>query len=60
MSGGRRLVDALQRIGFGEAHDLQAEGFDWMFDNERVTPFLDWFCDNVGPANLLSQQEIKE
>ncbi|XP_022105406.1 HAUS augmin-like complex subunit 3 [Acanthaster planci] len=60
MSGGRRLVEALQRISFGESHGLQIEGFDWMFDDEVVTPFLDWFCDNVGPSNLLSDREIRE
>ena len=60
MSGGRRFVDTLKNLGYPKSHDLQTEAFDWMFENEAVAPFLDWFIDNVGPANVLSTQEITE
>ena len=59
MSDGKRVLEVISRLGYGQSHDLQAESFDWMFENEAVTPFLDWFCDNVGPSNVLSKQEIK-
>ncbi|XP_072023242.1 HAUS augmin-like complex subunit 3 [Amphiura filiformis] len=60
MSEGKRFLDLINRLGYTQSYDLQAESFDWMFENEAVRPFLDWFCDNVGPSNLLTQQEVKQ
>ena len=60
MADGKRFLDVIQRLGYAKSHDLQAESFDWMFENESVAPFLAWFCDNVGPSNLLTKQELKQ
>ena len=60
MNDGKRLKETLKRLDYPDAHELQAEAFDWLFENDAVAPFLDWFIDNVGPANVLSSQEISE
>ncbi|XP_030834013.1 HAUS augmin-like complex subunit 3 [Strongylocentrotus purpuratus] len=60
MNNGKKLKETLKRLDYPEAHELQAEAFDWLFENDAVAPFLDWFIDNVGPANVLSKQEIAE
>ncbi|XP_071477236.1 HAUS augmin-like complex subunit 3 [Diadema antillarum] len=60
MSWGWSFVETLKRVKYPKAHELQHEGFDWMFENDAVAPFLDWFVDNVGPANVLSSQELDE
>ncbi|KAJ8040660.1 HAUS augmin-like complex subunit 3 [Holothuria leucospilota] len=59
-SSGALFVDVLRRLEYPAAKKLQAEGFDWLFDNEESVPFLDWFCKNVSAANLLTSQELKE
>ncbi|XP_063962481.1 HAUS augmin-like complex subunit 3 [Lytechinus pictus] len=60
MNYGKKLKETLKRLDYPEAHELQAEAFDWLFENDAIAPFLDWFIDNVGPANVLSSQEITE
>ena len=57
---GNSFVDTLTRLGYPGASTLDAQGFDWMFENQQLQPFLDWFCCNVQKENVLSQQELQE
>lgn len=55
---GKRLIDALKRIGYHD-ESLSAESVDWLFENECMLPFLEWFCDNLSSLNVLTADEVK-
>ena len=53
----QQFVRTLQQVGYPKADSLNASTFDWMFEDEAVLPFLSWFCNTVGPQNVLSPEE---
>ncbi|XP_069125959.1 HAUS augmin-like complex subunit 3 [Argopecten irradians] len=57
---GRQFVDTLVRLGYPKAKSLDPQSFDWMFEGESVISFLDWFCNNVGPTNILHPKDKQE
>jgi hypothetical protein len=57
---GRKFVEALSRLGYPGATELDGDSFDWIFEFENVVPFLDWFCDEVQAENPLDPGDIQE
>ena len=57
---GVRFVDCLQRLGFEQADQKDGRSFDWMFDDRVLSPFLEWFCDNLHEGNLLNPKDFEE
>ncbi|XP_076440782.1 HAUS augmin-like complex subunit 3 [Babylonia areolata] len=56
---GQQFIETLKQIGYPKAQALSPRGFDWMFEDEAVLPFLSWFCNSVGHQNVLSEEEKK-
>ncbi|XP_060551458.1 HAUS augmin-like complex subunit 3 [Ruditapes philippinarum] len=57
---GQQLVDSLKSLQFPNAESLEPQALDWMFENEAVSPMLEWFCHNISPANILQKKETDE
>eukprot|EP00058_Branchiostoma_floridae_P018422 XP_002603911.1 hypothetical protein BRAFLDRAFT_131250 [Branchiostoma floridae] len=57
---GRQFLETLKQIGYPKSHDYQPDDFDWLFESEAATPFLRWFCENVGPDNVLTEEELQK
>ncbi|XP_019632576.1 PREDICTED: HAUS augmin-like complex subunit 3 [Branchiostoma belcheri] len=57
---GRQFLDTLKQIGYPKSHDYQPDDFDWLFESEAAAPFLRWFCDHVGPDNVLTEEELQK
>lgn len=57
---GQLLVNSLRALGFPGVEKFDPEDLDWMFENEAVSPMLDWFCQNVGHSNILEKKELEE
>ena len=59
MSQGKRFLRALSRIGYPKANEYEGDNFEWLFDCESLTPFLEWFCENIHEENVLSHDDLK-
>ena len=57
---GEQLVETLSELNFPGASSLDAQGLDWMFENESLQPMLEWFCQHVTPSNLLDTKTTDE
>ena len=57
---GERLIEKLQELNFPGAEKLDPQSFDWLFENEVVSPMLEWFCKNVSQSNILQPEEIEQ
>ena len=57
---GQRFLETLRQLGYPKTDELDAESFDWMFENDDILPFLEWFSDNIHASNLLHPKELKE
>ena len=57
---GDQFVRCLQRLGFAEADHKDGKSFDWMFEDRVLSPFLEWFCDNLQEGNLIRPKDFKE
>lgn len=57
---GKQFVETLRRIGYPGADDLDGQSLDWIFDNEEFLPVLQWFCNEIHPANVLDPSELNE
>ena len=57
---GSELLSTLQRLGYPKAQQLDEQSFDWMFENEAMAPFLEWFCHEVQPTNLIDPRDFQE
>ena len=57
---GLELQQSLQALNYPNPHNLDAESHEWMFDHEAIVPFLEWFCNEVQPSNLLDPRDFKE
>ena len=57
---GDQFVRCLLRLGFAEADHKHGKSFDWMFEDRVLSPFLEWFCDNLQEGNLISPKDFKE
>ncbi|XP_076352791.1 HAUS augmin-like complex subunit 3 [Tachypleus tridentatus] len=60
MNGGGKFLQTLIKVGFPGAKDLDGCSFDWMFETKPLVPFLDWFCDSVDRANVLTEEELHQ
>lgn len=56
---GRQFIDTLKQLGYPKADTEDPNAFDWMFENEAVFPFLEWFCNNVSSANVIDLKDIE-
>ncbi|XP_022243388.1 HAUS augmin-like complex subunit 3 [Limulus polyphemus] len=59
-NGGGKFLQTLAKVGFPGTKDLDGSSFDWMFEAKPLIPFLDWFCDSVDTANVLTQEELQQ
>lgn len=57
---GQQFVETLKQLGYQKARSLDPNGLEWMFECEDLVPFLDWFCTNVGSANVCDPKELEE
>ena len=57
---GSELLTTLLRLNYPKHHQLDGQSFDWMFENEAIAPFLEWFCHEVQPANLIDPRDMQE
>ncbi|KAK2154529.1 hypothetical protein LSH36_266g02042 [Paralvinella palmiformis] len=57
---GKKFVEALSRLGYPGASELDGDSFDWIFEFDPVLPFLDWFCEGVQANNRLDPKDIEE
>ena len=56
---GSQFLEVLERIGYPKTRVMDAQSFDWIFDNESLLPFLDWFCEEITESNVLDQEELE-
>lgn len=54
------MIAVLQELGYPKASKLDPKGLEWMFENEAMLPFLEWFCNSVSTANFLSKAEVEQ
>lgn len=52
------LFDKLSELGYPNISKFNPSSFDWLFDIEEALPFLNWFCQTVQPANLLTSSQL--
>ncbi|CAH1774967.1 unnamed protein product [Owenia fusiformis] len=57
---GSRFVEMLRQINYPGVDKLDSKSFDWLFEYDETLPFLEWTCDNLQSANVLSSREIEE
>ncbi|KAL4226899.1 HAUS augmin-like complex subunit 3 [Mactra antiquata] len=57
---GKLLASSLKALGFPGVEKFDPEDLDWMFENEAMSPMLEWFCQNVGHSNVLETKVLKE
>ena len=57
---GDQFVNCLQRLGFGPEDRRDGKSFDWMFEDRVLSPFLEWFCDNLHEGNLINSKDFEE
>ncbi|XP_071954391.1 HAUS augmin-like complex subunit 3 [Antedon mediterranea] len=60
MEIGKKVVEIINSLGYRGSHEIQAEDFEWMCEDEAVLPFLDWFCSNVNPSLIITSKEMTE
>ena len=57
---GKLLVETLKGLQCPGAEHLDPQGLDWTFENEALSPMLEWFCSHVNQSNILQQAELEE
>ncbi len=57
---GSEFVDVLRKLSYPGVKSLDGPSLDWLFENEVTSPFLDWFCNELQPTNLLTAREVAE
>ncbi|NXP50722.1 HAUS3 protein, partial [Heliornis fulica] len=60
MSCGNDFVETLKKIGYPNAHELNGEDFDWLFELSEEKSFMEWFCGNVNEQHVVSQKELQD
>ncbi|KAK3091012.1 hypothetical protein FSP39_016466 [Pinctada imbricata] len=55
---GTLLKETLKQLGYPKADSL--DSLDWIFGNETVVPFLEWFCNSITSENVLSPKDMEE
>ncbi|KAM9237124.1 HAUS augmin-like complex subunit 3 [Leptosomus discolor] len=60
MSCGNDFVEALKKIGYPKADELNGEDFDWLFESSEDRSFLEWFCGNVNEQHVVSEKELQD
>ena len=56
----KQMIAVLQELGYSKASKLDPKGLEWMFESETMLPFLEWFCNGVSAANLLSKADKEQ
>jgi hypothetical protein len=56
----QQMVAVLQDLGYPRASKLDPKGLEWMFENDTMLPFLEWFCNSVSSANVLPKEEVQQ
>lgn len=56
----QQLIDTIKCLEYPGAASLDADAFDWMFEQEKVALFLEQFCNHVSKSNLLKKKELDE
>lgn len=55
---GKRLHKKIKKLRPDLAATVTPEILDTICDDTTTQPFLQWFCDNVSQANVLTKEEI--
>ncbi|XP_057320602.1 HAUS augmin-like complex subunit 3 [Microplitis mediator] len=56
---GKILSDKIGQLLPDKQLKISVDKFQELCNNPSVQPFLKWFCQNVGPDNILSKKEIQ-
>ncbi|KAL5021994.1 hypothetical protein ScPMuIL_001149 [Solemya velum] len=57
---GVQFAETLRCLSYPNVENLVPQGLDWMFENEAILPFLEWFCNNISSSNLLDPRDVHE
>ncbi|XP_048255738.1 HAUS augmin-like complex subunit 3 isoform X1 [Haliotis rufescens] len=57
---GRQFLETLKQLDYPNADSLDPQMFNWMFENETVSAFLQWFCASVSSSNVLLPVELQQ
>ncbi|KAM7021828.1 HAUS augmin-like complex subunit 3 [Passerculus sandwichensis] len=60
MSYGKDFVEAVKKIGYPKADELNGEDFDWMFESPEEKSILEWFCGNINVQNVISEEKLQD
>lgn len=55
---GNVLFDKLTELAYPNINKFNPSSFDWLFDIEEALPFLNWFCQTVQSANVLTSSQL--
>lgn len=56
---GKNLADKIGQLLSEKQLKISVDKFQETCNNPSVQPFLKWFCQHVGPDNILSKKEIQ-
>lgn len=55
-----KFTDTLRQLGYPNASSLDPTSLEWMFENEKLLPFFEWFSSNIDSNNVASESELKQ
>lgn len=55
---GQDFINFLDEIGFPKSNELDADSFDWMFDNQETKDFMQWLTHDLSSENVIMPEEI--
>ncbi|XP_062578484.1 HAUS augmin-like complex subunit 3 [Saccostrea cucullata] len=56
----QQMLAVLRDLGYPKAGKLDPKGLEWMFENDAMLPFLEWFCNSISAANVLTKEEMEQ
>lgn len=56
---GARLYALLQQLGCPDMERMSPDGLEWVLHVDGVGAMLRWMCDNLSPANVLTDEELR-
>ena len=59
-TNGTQFLEALKRLDYPGVDKLDANSFDWLFDDDRLLSMLEWFCDNIQSSNVIPPGDLEE
>lgn len=54
------MIVVFQELGYFKVSKLDFKGLEWMFENEVMLLFLEWFCNSVSIVNFFFKVEVEQ